>query len=164
MLSGCHGPVARDQDGWLLAVRGHGVIAFGSDSEVAAVGGPLDRGARIPPGAEGAYVFATTGPPGPVYRGSHLLTRLTGAVGRNATLPVNYVGAISRTAVLPGDRLYLVDGYYAGSCRSARGWRCQKISGSRPHRWPNLARCCRSTSTGSSAPDATATACASIST
>lgn len=113
-LSGCHGPVARGRDGRLLAMRDHGVIALGPDGAIAAVGGPLDLDARFPPGSDGTYAFATTGPPGPAYRGSHLLTRLNGAVGRDETLPVDYVGDIRRTAILPGDRLYLVGGYHAG--------------------------------------------------
>ena len=114
VVPGCHGPAARGEDGRLQVVCGHGVLALGPGAAIAPVGGPVERGARLPIGAEGGYVFATTGPPGPVYRGSHLLTRLNGAVGRDETLAIDYPGDIRQVAVMPGGRLYLVGSYWAG--------------------------------------------------
>lgn len=110
-VPGCHGPVLRHA-GDLLAVRGHGVLAL--DGQGSAFGGPLGRGARLVPGGEVPCAFATTGPPGPVYRGGHRLTRLAGAVGRDHSTQIEFTGQINQVALLPGGRLYIVGGSYAG--------------------------------------------------
>ncbi len=65
LVPGCRGPVIGHERG-VLAVCGHGVIALGRNESARPVGGPVDRWARLVPGADRPYVFTTTGPPGPV--------------------------------------------------------------------------------------------------
>ncbi|MBR7830173.1 restriction endonuclease [Actinospica sp. MGRD01-02] len=110
-IPGCHGPVAgHGQE--VLAVRGHGLLAL-REGAARPVAGPLDRGARLVPGADGAYVFSTTGPPGPVYHGTHLLTRVGEAVGADVELPIDYPGQLRAVAALPDGRLYVAGSSYA---------------------------------------------------
>ncbi|MER5638156.1 hypothetical protein ABT095_14505 [Kitasatospora sp. NPDC002227] len=110
-----HGSSAQLRGDSELLVLTEEVVVSRRDGELEALAGAITGAGRLLAHPDGSvWAFSTTGPTGPVYRGSHTLVRVGDRLGDEQRHTIEFSGQVDNVVFTADGRLYLVGGSRSG--------------------------------------------------